>query len=78
MKDEQIEALKRFNDEQAKIVAEYVQTFVIAEFEAVKAEIQKYVTENKKSEDLYLSGCGDGAYHTLAIINKRIAELKGE
>lgn len=39
MKDEQTEALKRFNDEQAKIVAEYVQKSNIAELEKLKAEI---------------------------------------
>lgn len=50
----------------------------LEELENIKAEIQKYVAENKNSEDLYLAGCGDGAYHALAIINKRISELKGE
>ena len=46
--------------------------------EDIKEEIKGYVAENKNSEDLYLAGCGDGAYHILAIINKRISELKGE
>lgn len=32
-----------------------------------KAEVEKYITENKNSDDLYLAGCGDGAYHALHI-----------
>lgn len=32
-----------------------------------KAEVKKYITENKNSDDLYLAGCGDGAYHALHI-----------
>lgn len=32
-----------------------------------KAEVYKYIAENKNSDDLYLSGCGDGAYHALHI-----------
>lgn len=34
-----------------------------------KAEVKKYITENKNSDDLYLAGCGDGAYHALHIFN---------
>ena len=34
-----------------------------------KAEVKKYMTENKNSDDLYLAGCGDGAYHALHIFN---------
>lgn len=43
--------------------------------ENIKADIQKYISENKNSDDLYLSGCGDGAYHSLAIIDKHIKEI---
>lgn len=32
-----------------------------------KAEVYKYIAENKNSDDLYLAGCGDGAYHALHI-----------
>lgn len=32
-----------------------------------KAEVKKYITENKNSDDMYLAGCGDGAYHALHI-----------
>lgn len=32
-----------------------------------KAEVKKYIAENKNSDDLYLAGCGDGAYHALHI-----------
>ena len=32
----------------------------------------KYITENKNSNDLYLCGCGYGAYRTLAIIEKNL------
>lgn len=32
-----------------------------------KAEVKKYITENKNSDDLFLAGCGDGAYHALHI-----------
>lgn len=32
-----------------------------------KAKVGRYITENKNSDDLYLSGCGDGAYHALHI-----------
>lgn len=41
-------------------------------FEKIKAEIEKYINENKNSNDLYLSGCGDGAYHTLVMIEKNL------
>ena len=44
--------------------------------EDIKADIQKYISENKNSDDLYLSGCGDGAYHALAILNRHIKENK--
>lgn len=32
-----------------------------------KTEVKKYIAENKNSDDLYLAGCGDGAYHALHI-----------
>lgn len=32
-----------------------------------KTEVKKYIVENKNSDDLYLAGCGDGAYHALHI-----------
>lgn len=32
-----------------------------------KSEVYKYIAENKNSDDLYLAGCGDGAYHALHI-----------
>ena len=32
-----------------------------------KTEVYKYIAENKNSDDLYLAGCGDGAYHALHI-----------
>lgn len=32
-----------------------------------KAEVYKYIAENKNSDDLFLAGCGDGAYHALHI-----------
>lgn len=50
----------------------------ISELEKIREEIMKYSAENKNSKDLYLAGCGDGAYHSLAIIDKHIFELKGE
>lgn len=64
--------------EALEVLIDYYEVGIIEELEKIKEDIQKYVTENKNSEDLYLSGCGDGAYHTLATINKKIAELKGE
>lgn len=51
---------------------------IVKELEKIKKEIMKYSAENKNSEDLYLAGCGDGAYHSLAIIDKYISELKGD
>lgn len=32
-----------------------------------KTEVKKYIAENKNSDDLFLAGCGDGAYHALHI-----------
>lgn len=46
------------------------------ELGSVKAEINQYITENKNSEDLYLAGCGDGAYHALCMLNKHFPKLK--
>ena len=43
----------------------------------VTQEIENYIRENKNSEDLYLAGCGDGAYHALFIIDKYIIRRKG-
>lgn len=65
MKDEQTEALKRFNDEQAKIVAEYVQKSNIAELERLKKEIEKIPYYQLRFE-------------VPRRINRRISELKGE
>lgn len=36
------------------------------------AGIERYISEHKKSDDRYLAGCGDGAYHALAIIKDAI------
>lgn len=33
-----------------------------------KAEVYKYIEENKNSDDLYLAGCGDGAYHAMCML----------
>lgn len=69
MTDEQTEALKRFNDEQAKIVAEYVKKSVIEELKKIKNEI-------RNKEDGY------GKYpvcdNCIKIIDKHIKELKGK
>ncbi len=46
------------------------------ELGSVKAEINQYITENKNSEDLYLSGCGDGAYHALCMLDKHAPKFK--
>ena len=70
--DDEIEAMKM------GIESLENQKSIIEELKKIKEEIKRYVDENKNSEDLYLSGCGDGAYHSLAIINKHITELKGE
>jgi hypothetical protein len=36
--------------------------------QAVLDALQPYIDANKDNEDLYLSGCGDGAYHALHTI----------
>ncbi len=36
--------------------------------QAVIDALQPYIDANKDSDDLYLSGCGDGAYHALHTI----------
>lgn len=70
MTDEQTEALKRFNDEQAKIVAEYVKKSNISEIETLKSTTQE-LKENSKYDkrpfDLFLS-----------LLDSRIADLKGK
>ena len=40
---------------------------VIVDADAEK-DIRLYITSNKDSEDLYLAGCGDGAYHALMMM----------
>lgn len=46
--------------------------------EDIKADMQKYIAENKNSYDLYVAGCGDGAYHALAILDKHIGEINND
>lgn len=73
MTDEQTEALKGFNDEQAKIVAEYVQTSLIEELKNIK-EFTEILKDNSKCK-----GCDKQPYDVfISLCDKRIAELKGE
>ena len=65
-----------YYDESLTFCADKHRYILKSELKDIKAEIQKYITENKNSNDLYLSGCGDGAYHVLAIIDKHIKENK--
>ena len=30
--------------------------------------IRTYIDENKNSEDMFLAGCGDGAYHAMCML----------
>lgn len=53
-------------------------TIPLSVIEKIKAEIIQYFMENKDSEDLFLAGCGDGAYHALAIIDKAVKECTNE
>ena len=62
--------------EALEVLIDYYEVGLIEELVKIKAEIQKYISENKNSDDLYLSGCGDGAYHALAILDKHIKENK--
>lgn len=82
MKDEQTEALKRFNDEQAKIVAEYVQKSVIEELEKIKTEIIKYhqIDCNLNCDNCKYIGCieAEDAVADIKIIDKHISEIKGD
>lgn len=49
-----------------------VEAVPLSAIEKIKAEIIQYFMQNKDSEDLFLAGCGDGAYHALAIIDKAV------
>ena len=69
MKDEQTEALKRFNDTQAEMVAEYVKKSNIAELEKTKEEMWK-TEPNGVSFEL--------KNNISELIGEHIAELKGE
>ena len=66
MKDEQTEALKQFNDMQAKIVAEYVKKSTISKLEKVKAELSELLESSVWQ------------YDVRKIIDNNIAETKGE
>ena len=40
----------------------------IADIDKAEKEIRSYIADNKDSEDLFLAGCGDGAYHALIML----------
>ena len=40
----------------------------LVDIDKAEKEIRAYIVENKESEDLYLAGCGDGAYHALITL----------
>lgn len=42
----------------------------IINIDEVKPRIERYIAENKDCGDLFLSGCGDGAYHVLGMIEE--------
>ena len=46
--------------------------------EKIMAEIIQYFSQNRDSEDLFLAGCSDGAYHALAIIDEAVKEYTHE
>lgn len=72
MKDEQTEALKQFNDEQAKIVAEYVHKSNIAKLEKIRQEIYDIEEPDHDFEGFYY--CYEKVFK---IIDKELATLKG-
>ena len=58
--------------------AKTVEAVPLSVIEKIKAEIIQYFMQNKDSEDLFLAGCGDGAYHALAIIDEAVKECTHE
>ena len=75
-KEELIKALQYDREQYDKGYNDGVRETFVEEIKKIKEEIMKYSAENKNSEDLYLAGCGDGAHHSLAIIDKYITELE--
>ena len=76
LSDELYDWLKNEEDYEPMLNAILNGTPLEEELGSVKAEINQYITENKNSEDLYLSGCGDGAYHALCMLNKHAPKFK--
>ena len=40
----------------------------LVDIDKAEKEIRSYIANNKDSEDLFLAGCGDGAYHALITL----------
>ena len=40
----------------------------LADIDKAEKEIRSYIADNKDSDDLFLAGCGDGAYHALITL----------
>lgn len=59
---------------------EDIQAFTMAiksleAWDKVEERIQRYRSENTNTGDMFLAGCGDGAYHVLCMIHE---ELRGD